>query len=60
MNKPSGNKQGQLDSHLQPTPIKEKTIPYSNKLFSEAAIWWLMNTHQVMYGVVVFMTVQTF
>lgn len=56
-NKPSSSKQGWLNGHLQPTPIKEKAIPYSNEWFSETAIQWLVNTDQVTYSVVAFMII---
>ncbi|KAN0094364.1 Ribonuclease H-like domain containing protein [Tylopilus felleus] len=36
--KQSGSKQGRLDGHLQPIPIKENVTPYSDELFCEAAI----------------------
>ena len=36
--KQSSSKQGRLDGHLQPIPIKENVTPYSDELFCEAAI----------------------
>ncbi|KAF8440930.1 hypothetical protein L210DRAFT_3399785, partial [Boletus edulis BED1] len=36
----------QLDSHLQPINAKPKLAPYSDQLFHEAAIQWLVNTDQ--------------
>jgi hypothetical protein len=40
-------RQGQLDSHLQEVPCKECVIPYTDALFREAAIEWLVATDQV-------------
>ena len=40
-------RQGQLDSHLQEMPRKERVIPYTDALFREAAIEWLVATDQV-------------
>ena len=57
--KQSGSKQGRLDGHLQPIPIKENVTLYSDELFCEAAIRWLVDTDQVMYSVVAFMIVLT-
>ena len=46
--KASGSqKQSQLDSHLWPMPLKEIVMPYSDDLFCNAAIEWLINTDQV-------------
>ena len=39
--------QTRLDSHLQPVVAKPKPTPYSDQLFHEAAIQWLVNTDQV-------------
>ncbi|RDB14951.1 putative AC transposase [Hypsizygus marmoreus] len=39
-------KQSTLDPHLRDVPPKERTIPYSDKLFREAAIEWLIATDQ--------------
>ncbi|KIK81929.1 hypothetical protein PAXRUDRAFT_154892, partial [Paxillus rubicundulus Ve08.2h10] len=38
--------QPKLDSHLQPLPLKEQVIPYSDKMFCEAAVQWLIDTDQ--------------
>ncbi|KAJ7023587.1 hypothetical protein C8F04DRAFT_956605, partial [Mycena alexandri] len=35
-----------LDSSLREIPVKEKIIPYSDALFREAAIEWLVSTNQ--------------
>lgn len=59
MNKSSSSKQSCIDGHLQPI-LKEKVIPYSNKLFCDAAIWWLVYTDQVAYIVVAFMIILMF
>jgi hypothetical protein len=40
-------RQGRLDSHLQEMPRKERVIPYTDALFREAAIEWLVATDQV-------------
>ena len=46
--KASGSqKQSQLDSHFQPTLVKEIVTPYSDNLFCNATIEWLINTDQV-------------
>lgn len=49
MNKQSGSKQSRLDSHLQHTPLKpeEKVNQYSDKLFREALVRWIVETDQV-------------
>ena len=39
-------RQGQLDSHLQPILPKEVIPPYSDDLFREATIQWLINADQ--------------
>lgn len=39
--------QTQLDPHLKDIPLKEHIIPYSDKIFREAAIEWLISTDQV-------------
>ncbi|KIM74771.1 hypothetical protein PILCRDRAFT_79704, partial [Piloderma croceum F 1598] len=39
-------RQGQLDSHLQEMPCKERVIPYTDALFRKAAIEWLVATDQ--------------
>jgi len=36
-----------LDGHLKTRPITEKSIPYSNDSFRQAAIEWLIATDQV-------------
>ncbi|TFY82656.1 hypothetical protein EWM64_g1349 [Hericium alpestre] len=38
--------QTQLDSHLQKMPPAEHVVPYSDKVFHEAAIEWLIVTDQ--------------
>ncbi|KAI0037709.1 hypothetical protein FA95DRAFT_1506641, partial [Auriscalpium vulgare] len=38
--------QSRIDSHLQEKPAKERVIPYSDRLFREAAIQWLIETNQ--------------
>jgi hypothetical protein len=39
--------QSSLDGHLRKIPQQERVIPYSDKLFREAAIEWLIATDQV-------------
>ena len=39
--------QPRLNPHLWEKPQKERTIPYTDKLFCDAAIEWLMSTDQV-------------
>jgi hypothetical protein len=39
-------KEGRLDSHLKEIPHKEWVIPYSDTLFHEAVIEWLVATDQ--------------
>jgi hypothetical protein len=39
--------QSNLDGHLRQIPQQERVIPYSDKLFREAAIEWLIATDQV-------------
>jgi len=46
MNKPSGSKQGRLDSYIQPTSVKEEATGYSDKLFHEALVRWIVETDQ--------------
>ena len=42
-----GLQQGQLDGNLQKIPCKEWGIPYTDTLFREVAIEWLVATDQV-------------
>lgn len=37
--------QSRLDSHLK--PLKEKVVPYTDNVFRDAAIKWLVSTDQV-------------
>jgi hypothetical protein len=39
--------QGRLDGHLRPIDVKERVLPYTDKLFREAAYEWLIATDQV-------------
>ena len=41
------NNQLCLDPHLREKPQKEKIIPYTDELFRDAAIEWLVSTDQV-------------
>jgi len=43
----SANEQTCLDSHLKELPLKEKVLPYTDELFSNVAIEWLVTTDQV-------------
>jgi hypothetical protein len=40
------NNQPRLDPHLREKPQKEKIIPYTDELFRDAAIEWLVSTDQ--------------
>jgi hypothetical protein len=39
--------QSNLDGHLRQIPQQERVVPYSDKLFREVAIEWLVATDQV-------------
>ena len=39
--------QPRLDPHLREKPQKERTIPYTDELFCDTAIEWLVSTDQV-------------
>ncbi|KAF8800066.1 hypothetical protein BYT27DRAFT_7012753, partial [Phlegmacium glaucopus] len=39
-------RQSQVDSHFNPMKPEDKPKPYTNKLFKEAAIQWLIETDQ--------------
>jgi hypothetical protein len=39
--------QQRLDPHLEEKPPRERVIPYTDDLFREAAIEWLVSTDQV-------------
>jgi len=40
-------KQCRLDSHLEEIPAQERVAPYTDHLFREATIEWLVSTDQV-------------
>ena len=40
-------KQGSLDPHLITGVPRERVVPYSDDLFRDVAIQWLVETHQV-------------
>jgi len=40
-------KQSQVDDHFTVIPEEEKPTPYTDELFKEAAIQWLIETDQV-------------
>lgn len=42
-------KQSSLDPHLKEQEAKERVVPFSEELFREAAIEWLIATDQVHY-----------
>ena len=42
-------KQTSVDEHFKPAAPVEKPQPYSDELFKEAAIEWLIETNQVHY-----------
>lgn len=39
--------QGTLDDHVKEIELGEQVVPYSDKLFREAAVEWLISTNQV-------------
>ena len=39
--------QTEVSDHFKPAPPKEKPQPYSDKIFKDAAIQWLIETDQV-------------
>lgn len=39
--------QARLDPHLREKPPKERMIPYTEELFCDAAVEWLVSTDQV-------------
>lgn len=43
----AADKQTRLDSHLKELPLKERVIPYTDELFRNTAIEWLVSTDQV-------------
>jgi len=40
-------RQSVVDDHFKPATPEDKPTPYSDKLFKEAAIEWLIETNQV-------------
>ena len=44
-------KQQSLDPHLTKEQPREKMVPYSDDLFRDAAIQWLIETHQVFFTI---------
>ena len=42
-------KQSQVDDHFTVVPEGEKPMPYSDEVFKEAAIQWLIETDQVSF-----------
>jgi hypothetical protein len=45
-------KQGTLDDHVRELAPTERVVPYSDKLFREAAVEWLISTNQVFFLIV--------
>jgi hypothetical protein len=41
-------KQTTLDPHLREIPPMERILPYTDELFTQAAIEWLVSTDQVL------------
>jgi hypothetical protein len=39
--------QGRVDQHFETAKAEDKPLPYSDELFREAAIQWLVKTDQV-------------
>ena len=44
------SRQNTLDGHLCEAPPVERVIPYSDALFRDAALEWLVTTDQVLSG----------
>lgn len=42
-------KQQSLEPHLMKIVPQERVVPYSDALFCDAAVQWLVETHQVCY-----------
>ena len=45
--KAKADSQTNLDPHLKEVPVKKRVVPYSDKLFRQTAIEWLVSTDQV-------------
>jgi hypothetical protein len=45
----NAKEQTQVDDHLRQVKPKEKPVAYSDELFKEAVIQWLIETDQVYY-----------
>jgi hypothetical protein len=45
----AADSQARLDAHLREPQPKEQIIPYSDAIFREAAIEWLIETDQVCF-----------
>ncbi len=43
----AAKQQSSIEPHLEERKVKERVIPYSDALFKEAAIEWLIATDQV-------------
>ena len=39
--------QGRVDQHFEPIKPGDKPLPYSDSIFREAAIYWIVQTDQV-------------
>jgi len=46
--------QTNVDDHFKAAPKEEKQAPYSDELFKEAAIEWLIETNQVCTSYILF------
>jgi hypothetical protein len=45
----NAKEQTQVDDHFRQVKPEEKPVPYSDELFKEAVIQWLIETDQVYY-----------
>jgi hypothetical protein len=43
----AASKQGRVDQHFETIKPEDKPVPYSDAIFREAAIQWLIQTDQV-------------
>lgn len=50
-NDAASENQGSLDPHLKERPQKERVVLYSDDMFHDAAIEWLVSTDQVCHGI---------
>jgi len=46
--KAAADQQSSIDGHLKPRAPNERIVPYTDALFREAAVKWLIGTDQVL------------